>query len=171
MLGFTPVSDCATLFLIVSKLKTSSPDWLCFAHGGNWWFVSLSVIWSCELLSLVFSSDLAKETEWKSSLVTTWETAKVSPLLQVLLKYMKFHLSIREVFHWEGQEQVVQRVCGASILGDIKNSAGHSPKQPADTALSRRIRLDDLQWSLPASTVEWFCELEVKISLHSQESC
>lgn len=60
------------------------------------------------------------------------------------------------LFHWCcALEQILQRVCGVSILGNTQKSTGHGPGQPgpADPSLSRRVRLDNLLRSLPASAV------------------
>ena len=50
--------------------------------------------------------------------------------------------------------------CGASILRDVQNLTGQSPKQPAlgDPSLSRWVGPDSLQRCLPTSTILWFCE-------------
>jgi len=42
-------------------------------------------------------------------------------------------------------EQVSQRGCGVSVLGDIQNVTGCSPEQPAvaDLALGREVGLDN----------------------------
>lgn len=75
------------------------------------------------------------------------------------LKYKKFHLNIRKrLFHWYCTvEQILQRVCGVSILGDTQNATGNGPEWhfPAYPSFSRRVRLDNLFRCLPASAVLW----------------
>jgi len=57
------------------------------------------------------------------------------------LKHRKSHLSIRKSFFYSESdqtlEQVAQRGCGVSIIGNSHNLNGHSPEQPglADSAL------------------------------------
>ncbi|KAK4811097.1 hypothetical protein QYF61_016383 [Mycteria americana] len=64
-----------------------------------------------------------------SALITTGNGHK--------LKYRKFCLNIRKktpLFYCEGGqtlEQVAQRGCGVSVLGDIKNPTGCGPEEPA----------------------------------------
>lgn len=52
-------------------------------------------------------------------------------------------------------EQVTQRGSVVFILGDIQNSAGHGPEQPAlaDPAFEQGFGSDDLQRCLPTSTI------------------
>lgn len=73
------------------------------------------------------------------------------------------HAEIQEnpfkLFHCEGHqtlEQVAQRGCGVSVLGESQNMCGHNLGQPTlvDSALSRGFDLDDLQSSLPTSTIQ-----------------
>lgn len=42
-------------------------------------------------------------------------------------------------------EQIVQRCCGVSILGDIQNLSGHSPEKPSPVGplLNKGVGLDD----------------------------
>lgn len=50
------------------------------------------------------------------------------------LKHMKLHVSTRKyLFITDAQkpEQVAQKCCGVSLLGDIQNMAGDGPGQPA----------------------------------------
>jgi len=49
------------------------------------------------------------------------------------LKHRKFQLNMRKNF-FEGDgapEQIAQRGCGVFFSGDIQNSCGHGPVQPA----------------------------------------
>jgi len=52
-------------------------------------------------------------------------------------------------------EQAVQRLCGVSFGGDIQSLTGHGPAQCVvyDPALTREVGLDNLQRSLPTSTI------------------
>ncbi|KAK4828808.1 hypothetical protein QYF61_000865 [Mycteria americana] len=83
------------------------------------------------------------------------------------LKYRKFYLNIRKKNHCEsGQilEQISQRGCTVSLLGDFQNQTGHDPEQLAliHPALSRGL---DLMTSIgtffclfrsPARNLGWF---------------
>lgn len=42
-------------------------------------------------------------------------------------------------------EQIVQRCCGVSILGDTQNLSGHSPEKPSPVGplLNKGVGLDD----------------------------
>lgn len=59
--------------------------------------------------------------------------------------------------------QVAQRGGGVSILGGIKNVTGNRPEQCAlfGPALSRETGLNDLQKSLPTSTILWLSLNEI----------
>lgn len=51
-------------------------------------------------------------------------------------------------------EQVFQRACGVTIVGNIQNLTAHRPGQlaVADLFLNRRVGLDDLRRSFPVLT-------------------
>ena len=75
------------------------------------------------------------------------------------LKYRKFCLHKRKkLLHSVSEqtlEEVAQRGCGVSILGDTQKPTGDGPKQLGlgDPTLSKGVGLDSLQRSLPTSTL------------------
>lgn len=75
------------------------------------------------------------------------------------LKSTKFNLNARKHFcavkMVKALVQVAQRGVGVSILGGIKNVTGNRAEQCAllDPALSKETGLNDLQRSLPTSTI------------------
>ena len=80
-----------------------------------------------------------------------------------------------ELLCFEGDgalEQAAQGGCGVSFSGDIQNSPGHGPVQPAlgDPALSGGIGLDDLQRSLPTPNIHWFCDSVKYVLINSQNN-
>lgn len=66
-------------------------------------------------------------------------------------------------FHWSNTGRNFQSGCEVTILGDIQNSAGHSPGQPAlaDPISAVVWTQDDLKRSLPASSILYlrFCDV------------
>ncbi|KAK4818203.1 hypothetical protein QYF61_008587, partial [Mycteria americana] len=54
------------------------------------------------------------------------------------LKHRKFHLNIKELFHFrsgQAPEQASQRGCGVSIYADFQNPTGLGPQQPKEMRL------------------------------------
>jgi len=73
------------------------------------------------------------------------------------LKYRKFHVNIgKSTFHCEGGqmlEQVVQRCCGVSMLGDIQKPMEHGPEQPAPAEPPWIKGVERFQKCLPTSAL------------------
>ena len=61
--------------------------------------------------------------------------------------------------------QVAQMSCGVFIPGDDQSLSGHGVEQPAlaAPALSKVVRIGDLQRCLPTSAILWLCDKQCGI--------
>lgn len=86
---------------------------------------------------------------------------------------MKLHLNtIKDYYYCAGAqtlEQVAQRHCGVSILGEVQNSTAHGPGQPAlgDPALSSRLNCTVLRGPIQPRL---FCDPVKLVSARSRST-
>jgi len=94
-----------------------------------------------------WSQDLSSGAQWQDQ--RQWAQTETQKVLSE---------NEETLFYCEGNRalaQVVQGGCGVSVLGDTQKPSGQGPGQQV-VLLSSGVGSDDLQRSLPTSTILWF---------------